>query len=745
MPERRDGQTTVTALLPPLLGLARRVRDLVQREDPGAQRAALGLRALNAFALAGMAALLIEHGSGTPVSLIMPPVAAVLAVQAIIFETGATRLEAARQITLIIAAGIASLGTATLLVAAFRGLLPVPVGELLLVPASFLMMWLRRYGPLGQGAGIVVFVAAIFAVPYTPTLASLPWIGLAGLVAVWAAVAIRLCSGVPETDIALLARARILREQIAFLLRGCRMALHAAEADELARAAARRGAIRTAWAELRAAVEGELAPGHPSQKRLEAAVLRLYVLNQATVSVAEALAALAPSLHRLGLRDRARLSRALGRIERLALAGPQPAPELLATTAAAQAELKALVVARRELDVLARYALLRIAFATERVVRSLREGLDPTRAAPAAPTPAAPGAAGLAPTTRMGVQAAVASAALVALDAVFHFGKGYWAILSAALVVANSFGDTWRRAVQRGLGTAVGVIAGLAIGPLTGHAPSVMLPAAGLAIALAVITVKARYGLAMALVSFVFVIALEIFLQPPLEVLMARIWETLLGAACGILASAFVLPLRLTAQLTDTARGILARARAEVSTALAAARGGEGSAAPRLGTALLAAWGAEKARFRNLGAETLLRPGGGPARPFLVAQLDAVVEQAALLEDAVTALKRPADEGFAAVAAELAARADAAFAAALARLDGRLAPASPGTDDLLPLIANALPFEELAPSADITGFEAKALVCYHARKLVQILGDLAENLDPPRRPVLEVGAGANEL
>src|SRR3954451_19861538 len=350
MPERRDGQMTVAAPLSSLRGLARRVRNLMQREDPGAQRAALSLRALNAFALAGMAALSIEDCSGTPGgvrplaaapppapggSLILPPVAAVLAVQAIIFETGATRLEAARQITLIIAAGIASLGTATLLVAAFRGLLPVPAGELLLVPASFLMMWLRRYGPLGQGAGIVVFVAAIFSVPYTPTLASLPWIGLAGLVAVWAAVAIRLCSGVPETDIALLARARILREQIAFLLRGCRMALHAAEAYELARAAARRGAIRTAWVELRAAVEGELAPGHPSQKRLEAAVLRLYVLNQATVSVAEALAVLAPSLHRLGLRDRARLSRALGRIERLALAGPQAPPQLLATTGGA--------------------------------------------------------------------------------------------------------------------------------------------------------------------------------------------------------------------------------------------------------------------------------------------------------------------------------------------------------------------------------------------------------------------------
>src|SRR4051794_41889560 len=73
MPERRDGQTTVTALLPPLLGLARRVRDLVQRGDPGAQRAALGLRALNAFALAGMAALFVEHGSRPPGGLLIPP------------------------------------------------------------------------------------------------------------------------------------------------------------------------------------------------------------------------------------------------------------------------------------------------------------------------------------------------------------------------------------------------------------------------------------------------------------------------------------------------------------------------------------------------------------------------------------------------------------------------------------------------------------------------------------------------
>src|SRR4051812_19228826 len=128
MPERRDGQATVTALLPPLLGLARRVRDLVQREDPGAQRAALSLRALNAFALAGMAALSIEHGSGTPASLILPPVAAVLAVQAIIFETGGPPPQGAPPINPILAPGLPPPRPPTPLLAGVLGAPPLPGG-----------------------------------------------------------------------------------------------------------------------------------------------------------------------------------------------------------------------------------------------------------------------------------------------------------------------------------------------------------------------------------------------------------------------------------------------------------------------------------------------------------------------------------------------------------------------------------------------------------------------------------------
>jgi hypothetical protein len=114
----------------------------------------------------------------------------------------------------------------------------------------------------------------------------------------------------------------------------------------------------------------------------------------------------------------------------------------------------------------------------------------------------------------------------------------------------------------------------------------------------------------------------------------------------------------------------------------------------------------------------------------LLAQLDSLVEQVALLEDGAAALKGPLPERFAAALEAMTARAEAAFEAVLARLDGKRAPAPPAGNDLPALIARALPFENLAPGADATAFEAGAQLLYHARKLVQILGDIAAELEP---------------
>ena len=113
---------------------------------------------------------------------------------------------------------------------------------------------------------------------------------------------------------------------------------------------------------------------------------------------------------------------------------------------------------------------------------------------------------------------------------------------------------------------------------------------------------------------------------------------------------------------------------------------------------------------------------------MLLAQLDLLVEQVALLEDGAAVLKGPPDGRLATAINELTSRVEAAFEAVLARLDGKTTPAPPGSDDIPALIARALPFEALAPGADATAFEAGAQLLYHARKLVQILGDIAAEL-----------------
>ena len=707
--------------------LAARLVALLRREDPGAQRAVLGLRALDAFALAGMAGLLIERASGDPSSIILPAPAAVLALQSIIFETGSDRWEAARQIAIIVGAGNASLAAVTLL-SALLPPLPVSTPELLLVPVSFVGMYLRRYGPLGLGAGVVVFVNAIYVVAFAPTAASLPWIVLAGVLALTSALAVRLCSGAPETDTALLSQARGLREQVGFLLRSCRLALHAARPADLERAAAGRGSVRTAWENSAPRWRASSPPSTRARTGCSARCCGSTSSSRRRRPRPRRSPSWPPTSARLGLRDRALIGRALGRLERLALAGPEPDPVLVEGAAEAQGDLRALAVARTGLDVQARFAFVRLAFALARVVRSLREPLDQGGLGA---TQATKGAAtrGLLPTTRMAFQASVAAAVLVGIDLAFHLEHGYWAILTGVIIVANTFGDTWRRGLERAAGTVVGVAVGLAIGPLSDHAPAIVLPAAAVAIVAAIVTLKTRFGVSSAAVAFALVVALEISCSRRSASCSPGSGTPPSAARSAWPPPRFVLPLRLTDQLTQSARAIIARARQETAATLVAARVGEGPPPTRPGAALLASWAAEKARFRNLGAETLFRPVGRAARPVLLAQLDSLVEQVALLEDGAAVLKGPPDGRLAAAINELTSRVEAAFEAVLARLDGKTTPAPPGSDDIPALIARALPFEALAPGADATAFEAGAQLLYHARKLVQILGDIAAELE----------------
>lgn len=716
------------ALLPYLTGLLkRRFSEVFEVEDPGGERATLGLRVLCAFMLSGLAGYFVEQRMGGGASMLVAPVAALFAAFACMLEGGHDRRSALVSIGWIIAAGTASAAAISLL---------SPVAERIggiapfLPVAAFLALWLRRFGATGNGAGIVLFLGAIYAVPFTFTLASLPWILLAGLIAMVSAALLRLQAGTSQADLSGLIRADVLRRMVARLLRDCRAALHEADGGALARAARRREALHAAWAGLRDSVDQDIAKDHPNRPRLDAALYRLYVLNQAATTAAEALAGLARDLPALDVKARATVSRLLLRLQRLAGEREPPAAALAAADEGIEA-LRTLAIGAAGLAPATRLDLLRLVFAATRIVRGIRRPLD-LGAIAARTAPAAEGR-GMLLTTRVAIQGGVATGLIVLLDLFLRQPHTYWAIVTAGVVMNTTLGDTWRRALQRGIGTAIGVMIGLVLGPLTGYAPWIMLPVFCLAIAVFAMEVKDRYDVASGAVGLAVVLGLEVFLQAPFSVLLSRIWETAFGSAVGILCAATVLPIRLSDQVRAAAIEMIGEAARTTRQAFARLEERDAAAVNyrRTGPHLLARWGSERARFRNLASEFIGRRPAALGGPLLIIAIDALIEQVVLLDDNASLLDNGLPEPMALLLRRIDERSSTAFAALLARLEGKGRPDLPGMTDLLPQLAEALPFAEAAGSDAQAqhNLVIQAQILYHARKIVELIGEIGHDLD----------------
>ncbi|MEU0335190.1 FUSC family protein [Streptomyces sp. NPDC006193] len=164
-----------------------------------------------------------------------------------------------------------------------------------------------------------------------------------------------------------------------------------------------------------------------------------------------------------------------------------------------------------------------------------------------------PGPAGLRrPTTRAAVQVAVGSALAIAGGELLSTQRWYWAVLTCWIVFLNtaSTGEILVKGYRRLLGTVLGVVAGIGLAALVGHHTWT-------AFALVLVCIFAMFytaPLSYTLMSF-FVTAMLGLLYTLLNsystaVLVLRVEETALGAACGVIAAAVVLPVR-TDRRTD--------------------------------------------------------------------------------------------------------------------------------------------------------------------------------------------------
>ncbi|WP_436847395.1 FUSC family protein [Streptomyces aureus] len=180
------------------------------------------------------------------------------------------------------------------------------------------------------------------------------------------------------------------------------------------------------------------------------------------------------------------------------------------------------------------------------------------------------------PTTRAAVQVSVGSTLAIVGGELLSPQRWYWAVLTCWVVFLNtaSTGEILVKGYRRLLGTVLGVVAGVILAGVIGNHTWT-------AFALVLLFIFAMYFTApvsYVLMSF-FVTAMLGLLYTVLntyspEVLVLRIEETALGAICGMVAAALVLPVHTDRRTDELLAAVLVRLGDVTSAAVEQLSGG---------------------------------------------------------------------------------------------------------------------------------------------------------------------------
>ena len=168
----------------------------------------------------------------------------------------------------------------------------------------------------------------------------------------------------------------------------------------------------------------------------------------------------------------------------------------------------------------------------------------------------------LLPATRQALQIAVAGALCIGLGDLVSGQRWYWAVLACFLSFTGTAtaGETVRKAVQRTLGTVVGVAVALVVVPLLGASVPVVLAVVLVALFVGFYLFRVSYTSLALCVTVIVAELYQLLGSFSGGLLTLRIGETALGAVIGGVVALVVLPLR--------ARSAEAAAHARLAEAL---------------------------------------------------------------------------------------------------------------------------------------------------------------------------------
>ncbi|RPF30677.1 FUSC family protein [Streptomyces sp. TLI_185] len=581
-----------------------RLRDLVAASDPGLLRLAAGLRTVGAIALT----LAVLSLLGADVRhLVAGAIAAMVSTFAIREKQ---RGRQAVTLALGLPVALASVSLAAVLHSRVVG------GDLFFVALIFCAVYARRFGDRGTALGLIGFQVYFMSLFVGATVSALPQLWGVVAVAVASSAVVRFAL-VPETPAGILQRLReAFRARLAQLVTA-QLTLLDAGPDEIDKALqdVRDGTARlnetammiqgrleegTADEAVARLVQRRIADAEIAAERLGLLLLTARSAERADTLTLHLPGAPVPPGGRLPVQEEstATLRRDLEALRLLVL---RPVSEDLGT---GLAHLRNRLLGYRDEENLpkaspavqdvfrgvgeaARAVLgLRIALGgpqddtddTPSTARS-REELDAEDAAIDAGEEAAEEApAGLQrPTTRAAVQVAVGSALAIVGGEFLSSQRWYWAVLTCWIVFINtaSTGEILVKGYRRLLGTVLGVVAGLLLAGLVGQHTWTAFALVLLCVFAMFYTAPLSYTLMSFFVTAALGVLYTLLHTYSLSVLVLRVEETALGAACGIIAAAFVLPVHTDRRTNDLLVTTLDRLADVTEAAIDQLSGGE--------------------------------------------------------------------------------------------------------------------------------------------------------------------------
>lgn len=150
------------------------------------------------------------------------------------------------------------------------------------------------------------------------------------------------------------------------------------------------------------------------------------------------------------------------------------------------------------------------------------------------------------PATRSALQITLATSIAMVLGLMLSRERWFWAVLTAFLVFNNttSRGDTALRALQRSIGTVLGIAFGMLLAVLVAGHTAVAITLSVASIFLAFYFLQVSYGTMTFFITITLCLVYGMTGALTLDVLELRIGETIIGALTGTLVAFFVFPAR---------------------------------------------------------------------------------------------------------------------------------------------------------------------------------------------------------